>query len=141
MGQFFEFILNHPYLWAGFFALLFLLIKGEINQRRFGVRQLGPVAVTQLLSHEDAVLIDVREDNEFDNGHIASAIHIPLKQLKDRIGELEKYKDRPLVAYCRSGSRSGSAGNQLRKAGFESVYNLAGGILAWESANLPVTRK
>jgi rhodanese-related sulfurtransferase len=136
-----DFIINHPFLWAAFFVLSFLIIQHEIKQRRYGVRQAGPQMATQLMNHEDAVFVDVREDKELGDGIIANAVHIPLSQLQNRIAELDKYKGRPVVAYCRSGNRSFSAGSKLRKAGFESVYNLTGGILAWQNANLPTTRK
>lgn len=136
-----EFIMNHPFLWGAFFILSFLIIQHEIKQRRYGVHQAGPQLATQLMNHDNAVFVDVREDKEVAEGFIVDAVHIPLSQLSNRIAELEPYKGRPLVAYCRSGSRSFSAGNKLRKAGFETVYNLTGGILAWQNANLPITRK
>jgi len=135
-----EFIINHPYLWGAFVVLCALIIHHEIKQRRYGIQQAGPQRATQIMNHDDAVLIDVREDKEYRGGHIAGAIHIPLSQLNKRLTELESYKDRPLLAYCRSGNRSFSAGGKLRKAGFETVYNLAGGIMAWQNAGLPVTR-
>jgi len=94
-----------------------------------------------LMSHEDAVVLDVREDGEYRQGHIADAVHIPLSQLERRIDELKKYQGRPLVLCCRSGNRSGAAARLLRKHGFEAVKNLAGGMLAWENAQLPIVRK
>ncbi len=136
-----EFIINHPFLWSAFVVLSILIIQHEIKQRRYGVRPAGPQLATQLMNHEDAVFVDVREEKEFSGGYIANAVHIPLSQLNDRIAELDKYKGRPVVAYCRSGNRSFSAGGKLRKAGFDAVYNLTGGILAWQNANLPITRK
>ena len=64
-----------------------------------------------------------------------------MKQLPQRVAELEKLKSRPVIAYCRSGSRSGGAGSILKKNGFETVYNLGGGIMAWQNANLPLNKK
>ncbi|WJW75547.1 rhodanese-like domain-containing protein [Thiohalobacter sp. IOR34] len=141
MQQFIEFITNHWMLSTALVVILVLLVQEEISRRRFGIPQLGPLAATQLMSHEDAIPVDVREDEEYRKGHIAHALHIPLGQLDQRLAELEKYRDRPLLLVCRSGSRSNRAGSLLRKAGFESIYNLAGGIMAWENANLPITRK
>ena len=91
-----------------------------------------------LVNEQDAVFLDVREPTEVAAGRIGEADHIPLSALSKRMGELEGIKARPVIAYCRSGSRSMSACGQLRKAGFESVYNLAGGILAWQNADLPI---
>ena len=136
-----EFVVNHWALSLAFVAILILLIANEVRSRLYGAPQLGPHAATQTLNSEGAVVLDVREDREFQQGHIANALHIPLGQLNKRLSELEKYRDRALVTYCRSGHRSNSAAALLRKQGFTSVYNLAGGIVAWQNASLPVTKK
>jgi glutaredoxin 3 len=70
-----------------------------------------------------------------------NALHIPLGVLENRIAELQAYKTSPMVMVCRSGARSGQAASKLKKQGFTEVHNLAGGMLAWERANLPVTTK
>lgn len=142
MPQFIEFIINHWILWTAFFVLLGLLLGGEIQRRRYGIAQVGPTQAIQILNREGALLLDVREDKELaETGRIPHARHIPLSRLNERLAELKAGKDKPVVAYCRSGSRSNKAATQLRKAGYEQVYNLAGGILAWENANLPLSRK
>ena len=89
----------------------------------------------------DAVVLDVRSMAEFKDGHILNAVNVPLNGLSNNLKQLEKYRDKPIVAVCRSGSRSGSACSLLRKHGFEKVKNLRGGMMAWESASLPVKRK
>jgi rhodanese-related sulfurtransferase len=93
------------------------------------------------LINDDALVLDVREDKEWAEGHIPNAKHIPLGQLSKRISELDKYKDKPIVVSCRSGHRSATACRTLKKDGFEQTHNLMGGIIAWENANLPVTKK
>lgn len=100
---------------------------------------ISPLEATLLLNREDAVIIDVREDQEWATGHIPSARHIALGQIGKRIQELEKFKARPLIVCCQSGSRSASVCSTLKKQGFANVHNLAGGIGAWEKAGLPVT--
>ena len=90
---------------------------------------------------EDAVVLDVRSIAEFKDGHIVNSVNIPLNGLGNNIKQLEKHRNKPIIAVCRSGSRSGAACSLLRKNGFENVKNLRGGIMAWESANLPVKRK
>lgn len=106
-----------------------------------GIKEVGVIEATQLINHKDALVLDVREDREFSGGHIPDAKHIPLGQLGHRVGELEKFKERPIVINCRSGARSANACGILRKSGFTEVYNLKGGIMAWEQANMPITRK
>ena len=92
------------------------------------------------INREDAVVIDVREDSEVANGRIPNARHIPLGQLASRLGELEKHKGKPIIVACRSGHRSAGACGILTKNGFENVFNLSGGMIAWEQANLPVEK-
>lgn len=141
MHQLPEFIGNHLALSGAFVALLIAVIFTEIRYRTGGSNDLSPLQATQLMNHQNAVLVDVREDKEFQDGHIANAVHIPLSKINDQAQRLDKYKKRPIIAYCRTGSRSGSACSRLQKHGFESVYNLRGGLMAWQKDNLPVTRK
>lgn len=136
-----EFVTNHWMLSLAFAVVSALIVMTEVRRRLYGVPQLGPHAATLTMNGDDCVVIDVREDSEFKQGHIANALHLPLGQLKQRIGELDKYRDRTVVTYCRTGHRSNSAAGLLRKQGFGKVHNLAGGIVAWQNANLPVTKK
>ena len=115
----------------------FMLIGGGLMGRLSGIKQVGPQEAVMLFNHQDALVLDVRENSEFTDGHIAKARHIPLGQLKTRLTDLDKHKGKPIVVVCRTGNRSGHACGVLRKAGFENVNNLAGGIVAWEQAGLP----
>lgn len=140
-NRLFEFIVNHWALSAAFVGVLVLLVVSEIRRKLHGVPQLGPHAATQVMNSEDTLVLDVREDAEYKQGHLANAVHIPLGQLTQRVKELEKYRGRNVVAYCRTGNRSNTAASLLRRQGFGAVFNLAGGIVAWQNANLPVTKK
>jgi rhodanese-related sulfurtransferase len=110
-----------------------------IGSRLSGIEQADTLKATRLFN-DDALILDVREDKEFASGHIPKAKHIPLGKLSSRIQELDKFKSQPILVTCRSGQRSARACGMLKKAGFETVYNQAGGILAWERANLPTTK-
>ena len=136
-----EFIGNHPLLILAFAGTLGALLASEISRRLSGMKAVDPVQATQLSNRENAIFLDIRDDGEYGGGHIPEAIHIPIRQLPDRIGELNKHKDCPVIAYCRSGNRSNGAGSVLKKHGFENVYNLSGGIVAWQKASLPVSTK
>lgn len=108
------------------------------------LRGTGGISVTEatsLINREDGVIVDVRETSEWTTGHIPNARHIALGQLASHVSELERVKDKPIILCCASGNRSSSACATLRKAGFERVFNLAGGIGAWKEAGLPVTTK
>jgi sulfur dioxygenase len=107
------------------------------------VRQLTPGDVQALGSGPTGpVIVDVREPGEYTGqlGHIAGSRLVPLRDLARRVEELEPLKQRPLVAVCRSGVRSTTAAAILTSMGFEQVYNLKGGMLAWNDAGLPVER-
>ncbi|MGB5261105.1 MAG: rhodanese-like domain-containing protein [Gammaproteobacteria bacterium] len=136
ISQLTEFVGNHPLLFLALFAILAMLIGGELKQRLSGITELGPGEATRLLNHEDAIMIDMRDDKEYRDGHIINSLHAP----DIKTARLEKYRDRPLIVYCRSGNRSTAYCSKLRKQGFESVYNLKGGVLAWERAELPLTK-
>ena len=116
-----------------------MLIWSFIGSKLSGVEQADTLKATRLYN-DDALILDVREDKEFASGHIPKARHIPLGKLASRIQELEKHKGKPILVTCRSGQRSARACGMLKKAGFETVYNQEGGIIAWERANLPVTK-
>jgi rhodanese-related sulfurtransferase len=115
----------------------FMLLGGGLMGRLSGIKQIAPQEAVMLFNHEDALVLDVREQSEWADGHIAKARHVPLGQLKNRLSDLEKHKAKPVIAVCRSGHRSGQACRVLKKAGFENLYNLAGGMQAWEQAGLP----
>ncbi|MEO8332198.1 MAG: rhodanese-like domain-containing protein [Gallionella sp.] len=118
-------------------AMLFWSVFGN---RIRGIKEVDPVAALQLINHKNALVLDVREDDEYKAGHILGATLIPLGKLKGRVGELEKYRDRPIVVVCRSGSRSATACVTLGKQGFSQAHNLAGGVMAWQKANLPLEK-
>jgi rhodanese-related sulfurtransferase len=117
-----------------------MLIWSFVGGKLSGVDEADTLKATRLYN-DDALVLDVREDKEYAAGHIPKAKHIPLGQLDKRIKELDKFKSKPILVTCRSGQRSARACGMLKKAGFETVYNQAGGIIAWERANLPVTKQ
>lgn len=133
--------LQHNWIWLATAAISGGMLVFPALRGRAGGGGVSPAQATQLINREDAIVIDVREPNEWAQGHIPNARHIPLAQLESRLAELEKHKERTIVVNCRSGNRSGSACGKLRKAGFTKVFNLQGGILAWEQAGLPVSKK
>jgi rhodanese-related sulfurtransferase len=88
-------------------------------------------------SGEDLVIVDCREVEEYNNGHIRGAILIPLSRFnEDRI--ILKNKEAKIVCYCRGGARSLSACQLLNDQGFEELYSLQGGMLAWQDSFLPI---
>lgn len=141
MSQMIEFAGNNLILVAAMMVILALILKTEIGLRLSNVPQLSINDAVRLLNDDDVVVLDVRETKEYNSGHLRNAIHIPLSALNKRISELEKYKNKKILAYCRSGSRSNTACRLLNKQGFENTSNMSGGIMGWSSANLPLSNK
>ena len=138
MSQFIEFVINRWDLFLALAIILALMFGGGIMRRIRGYKEIEASKAVLMLNHDDAVILDVREESEVQQGHVIDAIHIPLGKLADRIAELDAYKDKEVIVNCRSGHRSASACVRLRKSGFEKVYNLKGGIMAWQNAGLPL---
>jgi len=106
-----------------------------------GRKNISVNEATLLINRQDALVVDVRETAEWSAGHIAHARHIALGHLAKHLSEIEKFKDKPVIMVCASGNRSGSACSVLKKAGFQQVFNLDGGMRAWGDAGLPMTKK
>jgi len=140
MEQYLEFAGNHIWLVSAFLITLSALIW-NLASNAGGKLNIDPLDATLKINHEDALVLDIRSMKEFSDGHILNAENVPLNGLGNQLQKLEKYKQRPIIAVCRSGSRSQAACSTLRKAGFEQVFNLRGGMLAWENAGQPVKRK
>ncbi len=136
--QLIEFATHHWVLVLALFLILGLLGHNLLFAAKGSV---DPLEATMLINRRDALVVDVRPSADYAKGHIIQAKNIPMNGFSKQIQTLQKYKGKPIIISCRSGSQSSLACQQLRKAGFEEVYNLRGGILAWESANLPLTRK
>lgn len=135
------------FITSNFFPISLALMSGAMllwsmfGSRVRGINDVDANGALQLINHKNAFILDVRQPEEYKNGHLLNSQLIPLGNLQARIGELAKYKDRPIVVVCRSGQRSGSACVTLAKQGFTQAYNLAGGVMAWQKANLPTQKQ
>lgn len=134
------------FITSNFFPILMALLSGAMilwsffGNRFRGVKEVDVNGALQLINHKNAFVLDVREPSEYESGHLLNAKLVPLGKLKERVKELEKYKDKPMVVVCRSGNRSGTACAILSKFGFTQAYNLMGGMMAWQKMNLPVQK-
>jgi rhodanese-related sulfurtransferase len=121
------------------FVLLLVLFSGCIGQNstsQSSSEQLNPSKITraelaELIQEEDMLLIDVRTEGEYDQGHLPGAIVIPYDEFDLRYSEILEYKDREVVLYCHVGGMGDYAGRVLLKNGFTNVKNLEGGIYGW----------
>ena len=135
--QFFEFIGNHPVL-VGVFLLL--IVAFVINEGKQGGASLSTSNLVNLVNHEGAVILDIRDTKEFGSGHIVQAINIPLVSFDQRASELESKKEKIIIVVCKMGQHSSAIGRKLKALGFENVRRLAGGMAEWSAANLPVVK-
>lgn len=140
MSQYLEFVTNHWDLFLALAIILAMLVSNTLGSRLRGYTQLEPSDAVRLYNHEDAVMLDVREDKEYADGHILDSRHIPLGQLRDKLDELANLREKSIIVACRSGHRSATACAKLRKEGFEKVFNLKGGVMAWQNAGLPLQK-
>jgi len=134
-----KFVMDNIFLIAIAFVSGAMLVWPMVR-RGAGGPSVTTLEATQLINRQDALVLDVREQAEFAQSHILNARWLPLSQLEARAGELEKFKDKPLIVYCASGNRSSTAASALTKRGFSKVVNLAGGFIAWQQAGLPVQK-
>jgi rhodanese-related sulfurtransferase len=95
---------------------------------------------TQMMNQGKVLVLDVRDTEQFSGGHLRDARNIPLADLGKRVGELDKFKARPVILVCATGVQSARAAAQLRKAGFGEVYILEGGLSAWQAQGLPTAK-
>ncbi|WP_234087302.1 rhodanese-like domain-containing protein [Azonexus sp. R2A61] len=103
-------------------------------------KAVNPGEATLLINREEAAVLDVREPAEFAAGHIPEALNIPVAKLDERLGELEKYREKPLIVCCAAGMRSNKACAELKKQGFAHLNNLSGGVDAWVAAGYPLKK-
>lgn len=104
--------------------------NGEVAQQSQGYQDIGPEDLKQMMSSDkNLIIVDVREKEEFAEGHITGAQLVPLSEFQSRVNELPK--DKKIVLVCLSGSRSSQAAAYMAQLGYQHVYNLTGGLSAW----------
>lgn len=127
-----EFILNHYLLVLALAVVTYLLIHELIDSafKKFGF--ISPLVAVTKMNEGNIVVIDVREYDEFNKGHIESAVNMPLSKLKDHTANLDAYKNNQVLIVCQDGTRSSAAGKIITKAGLNNVFVITGGMQAWQ---------
>ena len=140
MQEYLDFFARHWVLSAAALILIVLLIATEVSKKLRKFKDISPAEAARIVGNDDNLVLDVRDPDEFKSGHLRGAKLIPLGSLAGKLSEIEKFKDKTVLVYCRSGNRSATAANILCRAGFSDVSNLAGGIIAWQSEHYPVKK-
>lgn len=136
MDRLIEFAANHYLLVTAFFVLWILFF---VTESRRGGQPLSPQAATNKINRDNALVVDIRDADDYRKGHIAGSLNIPFNELVERSDEL-KQKQRPLILVCDTGTRTGPAGRQLRARGVEDLWRISGGLSAWRNDSLPVVK-
>ncbi len=139
MQDILSFIQNHWMLSTALIIIFVLLLVIEWIRNKQGARRISPQEATQLMNHQDAVLVDIRPADAFKTGHIVGSISIPFAELENKPKKLEKYKSKPIILVCAAGLESARAATLLMKIGL-SAFILAGGIRSWRDAEMPLVK-
>jgi rhodanese-related sulfurtransferase len=135
-----KFVWNNWYLFVALGVVLGLLALDPLRRLLYRLTYHEPAELVTLINRQNAVVVDVRDPGEYRTGHIVGSLNLPAADLPVRAAELDKYKTRPIVFAGRIGQGAVKGAILLRKRGFEQVGVLAGGIGAWERAQLPVEK-
>ena len=134
------FIARHPILALALAGLTVAIIANEFAGLFRGYKGLRPPGLTALVNREDALVIDLRPIADFEKGHIPGSKNVQMSQFDPGSKQLAAARALPVVLVCKTGQTAGGAAKRLRKAGFERVYVLDGGIGAWQQDGLPLAR-
>ncbi|QTF06663.1 rhodanese-like domain-containing protein [Brenneria izadpanahii] len=141
MQEIIPFISKHPILSVAWVALLVIVIVLTVKSKFSKVKEVVRGEAIQLINKEDAVIVDIRNRDDYRRGHIANAFNLLPNDIKNgSVGELEKHKAQPVIVVCANGMSSRDAAADLLKAGFERVLVLKDGLAGWSGENLPLVR-
>ena len=131
---------RNPLLSTLFVGLTVALVYTEIARLFRGYTALKPAELTRLMNNEGAAVVDLSTSSEFEKGHIAGSRNAQVAQFGPEHKLVANARQTPVVLVCRNGTASAAAAKQLKKAGFEKVYWLDGGIPAWQQAEMPLVK-
>jgi rhodanese-related sulfurtransferase len=139
MNQLVQFAGNHAWIVAGLVASALAVMFYELRLRSAGSIHVSTADAVRLIN-KGALVIDVRKPEEFSAGHIVNARNVVLERLRGGEDGVGKKKDKILLTVCDTGTNAGTAAGLLRKAGYENVFSLRGGLSGWRADNLPLVK-
>lgn len=132
---------RNPILSLAFAGLTVAIVANEVATLLRGYKALKPAELTALMNTiEDAVVVDISPAADFEKGHIAGSRNVQASQFGPEHKLVAAARQKPVVVVCRSGMTAQGAAKKLKKAGFEQVYVLDGGVAAWRQAELPLVK-
>ena len=134
------FAARHPILSLALAGLTLAIIGNEIANLFRGFKGIQPAGLTALVNRENALVVDLRPIGDFEKGHIPGAKNVQMSQFDPENKQLAPARALPVVLVCKLGDTASTAAKRLRKAGFQNVNLLEGGIQAWQAADLPLVK-
>jgi rhodanese-related sulfurtransferase len=138
MGQLGQFIMNHWGLWLALVGILILIFINETLAQKKRAKELTPQAAVDLINNENAVVIDIRDAETFRKGHIIDSLRVNPDDFNE--SRMDQYKAKPIILVCNKGLQSATLATKLKEQGFSQPLVLAGGIGAWQAAELPLVK-
>ena len=138
MDRVIEFAVNNLLLTAAFIIVVSAIITNEIMTFRKGRFAIDTTDATRLFNRDQAVFIDIRNENAYQKSHLPGAINIPLEHVDKRKDKLQRFSGQTMIVYCDTGSTTLKAVKALQAQGWDKVHQLRGGINAWRAAGLPI---
>jgi rhodanese-related sulfurtransferase len=135
-----EFVLNNWHLFLALIVILIALVMPTLLRRSKGIDALTPAEAVWVVNRQSGVFVDISDPAHYKAGHIPSAINVPMATFQQTGSLLDKYKERPLVVVCPTGTRSLKASLWLRRSGWKTVHFLAGGLMAWQKQGMPLEK-
>lgn len=139
MERLLDYINHHPWLAGALVLVLIVVVLYELRLRAQAQSSVSPQDMVRLMN-QGALLIDLRPAEQYTAGHVNGARQMSGEQILQAGDTLKKYKEKTVVVYDDTGSLSASAVRQLNEQGFKRAFNLRGGLTAWRTENLPLTR-
>jgi rhodanese-related sulfurtransferase len=139
MERLIEYVTNHPLMAAAVVVALVVLVTYESRTRASAIGAISSQDLIRLMN-QGALVLDIRKPDEFAAGHINGAKQLPSDQILTAGDNFKRFKEKPVVVYCESGSLAKAAVRQLNLQGFSKAFSLRGGFAGWRAENLPVSK-
>ncbi len=140
MEKFVYFITNHWILTTLWIGCVIIFLINEFLQSRLTAKSVTPEKAVQLINHQYAIVLDIRSDSAFAEGHILGSEHLPKQHLEKKIKNLQKHLEKPIIIVCNLGQDSSKFATELQQKGFVQAVILKGGIQAWKTTGLPLVK-
>jgi len=139
MDRLIEYFTHHPYLVGAAVLALAVVITYESRMQSAAFASISSQDLIRLMN-QGALVLDIRKPDEFASGHVNGAKHLPSDQILKAGDSFKRFKEKPVIVYCDSGSLAAAAVRQLIEQGFTKAFTLRGGFASWRAENLPIAK-